>query len=65
MTDKYLEEKFKELIYDFGEINWNIITPDAWNKYINEDEPFNEIQLKDLRNFVKDLLDSITDKPEP
>jgi hypothetical protein len=65
MTDKYLEEKFKELIYDFGEINWNIITTDAWNKYINEDEPFNEIQLKDLRRFVKDLLDSITDKPEP
>lgn len=64
MTDEYLEQKFKELIYDFGEINWSIIDKDAWQKFINKDERFNEQQLKDLRGFVKDLLDELTDKPE-
>jgi len=64
MTDEYLEQKFKELIYHFGEINWSIIDKDAWQKFINKDEKFNEQQLKDLRFFVKDLIDELTDKPE-
>lgn len=25
MTNEFIEEKFKELIYDFGEIDFNII----------------------------------------
>jgi hypothetical protein len=64
MTDKFLEEEFKTLLYNFGEINWNILTPEAWDKYINKDEPFNETQLEELRSFVKNFLDFLTDKPE-
>ncbi len=64
MTDEFLEEHFKTLLYDFGECNWNIITEDAWNKYINRDDPFDEKQLQDLRHFVKNLIDEMTDKPK-
>lgn len=52
----YLEDKFKSLMYEFGEINWGIITNDGWNKYINEQEKFNEIQIRDLKWFIDDLL---------
>lgn len=65
MTDKFLEEQFKTLLYDFGECNWNILTEDSWNKYINRDEPFNEKQLQYLRVFVKTLLDELTDESKP
>lgn len=62
MTNEFLEQKFKELIYDFGEINWDIIKAESWDKYINKEEPFNEVQLRNLRSFVKDLLDCLTDE---
>jgi hypothetical protein len=61
MTNDFLEEKFKELIYIFGEINFNIIKAESWDKLINEDEKFNEVQLNDLRHWVKDFLDELTD----
>jgi hypothetical protein len=61
MTNDFLEEKFKELIYIFGEINFNIIKAESWDKLINEDEKFNEVQLSDLRHWVKDFLDELTD----
>jgi len=61
MTNDFLEEKFKELIYFFGEINFNIIKAESWDKLINEDEKFNEVQLNDLRHWVKDFLDELTD----
>jgi len=64
MTDKFIEEKFKELLYDFGEINWQILTNEARNEYINNDKKFTEKQLKDCRDFVKGLLDELTDKDE-
>jgi hypothetical protein len=57
MTNKFLEETFKELIYIFGEINWNIIKNESWDKYINKDEPFNEKQFDELRHIAYDIAD--------
>jgi hypothetical protein len=65
MTNQFLEQKFKELIYEFGEINWDIIKTESWDEYINNEKPFNEKQLEGLRLFIKDLLDCLTDEPEP
>jgi hypothetical protein len=64
MTNQFLEQKFKELIYNFGEVNWNIIKTKSWDKYINNQESFSEKQFEDLRHFVKDLLDCLTDEPK-
>lgn len=55
MTDIELEDKFKELLYHFGETNWNILTSEAWSKYINKQESFTEMQIADLRDFVNDI----------
>ena len=64
MTNQFLEQKFKELIYHFGEVNWDIIKTESWDKYINNEESFTEKQFEDLRHFVKDLLDCLTDEPK-
>lgn len=64
MTDEFLEEHFKTLLYSLGECNWNVLTDEAWNEFINNDKPFNEAQLNDLRLFVKDLLYDLADKIE-
>lgn len=61
MTNDFIEEKFKELIYDFGEIDFDIIKKESWEKYINRNEKFNEKQIKILRDFVKQFLDDLTD----
>jgi hypothetical protein len=65
MTNELLERNFKTLLYDFGEINWSILTDDAWSRFINKDEPFNEKQLENLRQFVNDLLEELKDEPKP
>ncbi len=57
MTNEFLEQKFKELLYHFGEINWDILTTEAWDKYINNHESFNENQFEDLRHFTYDIAD--------
>jgi hypothetical protein len=57
MTNEFLEQKFKELLYHFGEINWDILTTKAWNKYINNRESFNQKQFEDLRHFTYDIAD--------
>ncbi len=62
MTNQFLEQKFKELIYHFGEVNWDIIKTESWEKYINNQESFTEVQFEDLRYFVKDLFDCLTDE---
>ena len=46
MTDDFLQEIFPSLVYDFGEVNWNIITKEAWDKYINNGQKFNEKNWK-------------------
>ena len=56
MTDEYLQQKFGELIYELGEINFNAIKDDFWQKHINENVPFNEKQLESLRYFAEDLI---------
>lgn len=62
MTNEFIEQKFKELIYDFGEIDFNIIKYESWDKYINKGEKFNEKQIKCLREFIKSFLDDLTDE---
>lgn len=64
MTNQFLEQKFKELIYLFGEVNWDIIKTESWDQYINNQESFTEKQFEDLRHFVKDLFDCLTDEPK-
>jgi hypothetical protein len=65
MTNEFLEQKFKELIYIFGEVDWDIIKTECWDKYINDQESFTKKQIEDLRYFVKDLFDGLTDEPKP
>jgi hypothetical protein len=65
MTNELLERNFKTLLYDFGEINWGILTEGAWDRFINKDIPFNEKQLENLRQFVDDLLDELKDEYKP
>ena len=63
MKDELLEEKFKTLFYTFAEINWGILTQEAEQNYFKGvSKKFSDKQLEDLREFVKDLLDSLTDK---
>ena len=57
MTDKYLQQKFGELIYELGEINFNAIKDEFWQKHINENTPFNEKQLEAFRYFTLDLIE--------
>ena len=57
MTDEYLQQKFGELIYELGEINFNAIKDDFWQKHINENKNFNEKQLECLRYFAEDLIE--------
>ena len=47
-----LEENFRTLLYDLGECNWRILTPEAWDKYINRHEPFTEKQIQDIKDFL-------------
>ena len=63
MTNEFLEDRFKELIYMFGEYNFRIITNEAWNEYINNDKKFTDKQLDDLRGFIKSFFDDLTDEP--
>ena len=57
MTNEYLQQKFGELIYELGEINFSAIKDDFWQKHINENQNFNEKQLECLRNFSEDLIE--------
>jgi hypothetical protein len=57
-----LEKRFKELLYCLGERDWNILTDEAWDKYINQDTPFNEKQMDDLKHFVLNLLGGRVEK---
>jgi Fe-S cluster biosynthesis and repair protein YggX len=60
MTNELMQQKFGELIYMLGEIDFQMISSEAWDKYINQNQPFNETQLKELREWTKDLLAKLT-----
>jgi hypothetical protein len=66
ITDEFLEEQFKTLLYDFAEIDWDILTEEANEKYFGKgkEEKFNEKQLNCLRGFVKNFMDDLTEKPK-
>ena len=57
MTEDFIEEKFKELIYVLGEIDFDIIKKESWDKYINRDESFNSKQIESLRYFTEELME--------
>ena len=54
-----LEKRFKEILYCLGERDWDILTTEAWDKYINQDTPFNEKQMEDIKYFVDLLLEDL------
>lgn len=60
MTNELIQQKFGELIYMLGEIDFQMISSEAQDKYINQNQPFNETQLKALREWTKDLLAKLT-----
>lgn len=66
ITDEFLEEQFKTLLYDFAEINWDILSKEANEKYFGKQdgEKFNKKQLDDLRGFIKNFMEELTDKPK-
>jgi hypothetical protein len=55
MTDKEIEEKFKELIYELSEIHFNAINHEFFEKHINNQEPFNKTQIEIFRDFLFDI----------
>lgn len=52
MTDKEISQKFGELIYCLGERDFNAITTEFWNDYINNNKPFNEAQMQTFKWFL-------------
>jgi hypothetical protein len=57
MTNDFLQQKIGEIIYILGEHNFNVIKGEAWEKYINENQPFNEKQLNDFRLYIESLIE--------
>lgn len=51
-SDEFISERLGEIIYIFGELNFNIIKSEAWETYINESKPFDESQIKEMRDFL-------------
>ena len=56
MTNEYIQQKFSELLYELGECNFNILTYEAWQTYINGNKKFSEKQLKILKEFAEDIV---------
>lgn len=60
ISDDVLEDKFKELFYCLGEANWNILTVEAWDNYINKNQTFNDKQIEELKYFINEIATLIT-----
>jgi Fe-S cluster biosynthesis and repair protein YggX len=64
MTNDFLQQKIGEIIYILGERNFNVIKDEAWQKYINEHQPFNEKQLNEFRLYMESLVEDFTELKE-
>lgn len=62
VSDDVLEDQFKCLIYDFSEIDFDIIKTESFNSYINKSEKFNKKQLETLRSFVFSLYSKLNEQ---
>lgn len=60
-SDEFISERLGEMIYIFGEINFNIIKSEAWETYINESKPFDESQIKEMRDFLTMVDESMNE----
>jgi hypothetical protein len=56
MTNEYLQQKLGELIYLLGEVNFNFIKNDVWEKHINNNEKFNDKQINEIKSYLEDFL---------
>ena len=56
MTNEYIQQKFSELLYELGECNFNVLTDEAWQTYVNENKKFSEKQLQLLKRFAEDIV---------
>ena len=64
MTNKYLQQKLGELVYLLGEIDFNFIKNEVWEKHINNNEDFNEKQIQEIRDYLEDFLFDIKYLPK-
>lgn len=62
VSDELIESEFKTLMYDLGEINFDCIKSEFWDKWINKDVPFNDKQLETFRAFTKSLYTNILEQ---
>ena len=56
MTNEYIQQKFSELLYELGECNFDILTSEAWQTYVNGNKKFSEKQLQILKEFAEDIV---------
>lgn len=56
MTNEYIQQKLGELIYILGEVNFNFIKNDVWEKHINNNEKFNDKQINEIKSYLEDFL---------
>ena len=56
MTNEYIQQKLGELIYLLGEVNFNFIKNDVWEKHINNNEKFNDKQINEIKSYLEDFL---------
>ena len=64
MTNEYLQQKLGELIYILGEVNFNFIKNDVWEKHINNNEKFNDKQINEMKSYLEDFLFDINNNSE-
>lgn len=52
-----LDRHFKYLFYDLGEIDFQVLKDEAWDKYVNEDEPFSDAQMEHFKTWLENVFD--------
>ena len=66
MTNNYIQEKFKELIYSLCNVKGDeIVSQKAFDNFINKEKDFSDFQIKEIRLWIKSLFDEITDESKP
>ena len=56
MTNEYIQQKFSELLYELGECNFDVLSSEAWQTYVNGNKKFSEKQLQILKEFAEDIV---------
>jgi hypothetical protein len=64
MRNELLQQKLGELIYELGEINFNAITKEFWQKHINESQPFTEKQIESINHWITETAEELKEIAE-